>query len=93
MRTTHELAPPSPNYSTNGRAFKLSTDLTCIASLHGRSLVVPEIVEALSTSPPTNKSILTDDEDDSVVILLAKRLKHYNPPAIHVMAFILAIPG
>ncbi|GFW50294.1 uncharacterized protein TNCV_4697101 [Trichonephila clavipes] len=45
-----------------------------------------EISEALSASPPTNKSILTDDEDNSVVIPLAKRSKH-------VMAFILVIPG
>ncbi|GFW04883.1 uncharacterized protein TNCV_4881181 [Trichonephila clavipes] len=52
-----------------------------------------EIVEALSGSPPTNKSILTGYEDNSVVIPLAKRSKLYNPLAIHVMAFILAIPG
>ncbi|GFY36001.1 uncharacterized protein TNCV_4843731 [Trichonephila clavipes] len=51
------------------------------------------MVEVLSASPPTNKSILTDDEDNNVVIHLAKRLKRYNPPAIHVMVFILAIPG
>ncbi|GFV74876.1 uncharacterized protein TNCV_1041141 [Trichonephila clavipes] len=51
-----------------------------------------EIVEALSASPPTNKSILTDDEDNSVVVRLAKRSKHYSPHAVHVMAFILAIP-
>ncbi|GFV01776.1 hypothetical protein TNCV_2258371 [Trichonephila clavipes] len=39
--TTPELAPPSPNYhTTNGRTFQLSTDLTCIAALHGGSLVV-----------------------------------------------------
>ncbi|GFW57670.1 hypothetical protein TNCV_2925891 [Trichonephila clavipes] len=48
-----------------------------------------EIFEAL----PTNKSILTDDEDNSAVNPLAKRSKRYNPPAIHAMAFILAIPG
>ncbi|GFW13992.1 hypothetical protein TNCV_4701271 [Trichonephila clavipes] len=41
-----------------------------------------EIVEALSASPPTNKSVLTDDEDNSVVIPLAKRLKRYNPPVV-----------
>ncbi|GFV91936.1 uncharacterized protein TNCV_2976071 [Trichonephila clavipes] len=52
-----------------------------------------EIVEALSVSPPANKSIFTDDEDNSVVVPLAKRSKRYNPPAIHVLAFILAIPG
>ncbi|GFV40863.1 hypothetical protein TNCV_1637471 [Trichonephila clavipes] len=51
------------------------------------------IVEALSTSPPTNKSILTDEEDNSVVVPSVKRSKRYNPPAMHVMAFILAIPG
>ncbi|GFW01258.1 histone-lysine N-methyltransferase SETMAR [Trichonephila clavipes] len=45
-----------------------------------------EIVEALSASPPANRSILTDN---SVVIPLAKRSKRYNPPTIHVMAFIL----
>ncbi|GFV35981.1 uncharacterized protein TNCV_2867391 [Trichonephila clavipes] len=52
-----------------------------------------DIVEALSASPPTNKSVLTDDEDNSVVITLAKRWKHYNPPAIHVMTLILATLG
>ncbi|GFY12364.1 hypothetical protein TNCV_284671 [Trichonephila clavipes] len=51
------------------------------------------IVEPLSTSPPTNECILTDDEDIIVGIPLAKRSKRYNPPVIHVMAFILAIPG
>ncbi|GFS49197.1 hypothetical protein TNCV_2410381 [Trichonephila clavipes] len=44
-------------------------------------------------SPPANKSILTDDEDNSVVIPLARRSKRYNPPAIDVKPFILAIPG
>ncbi|PRD33494.1 UNVERIFIED_CONTAM: hypothetical protein NCL1_17404 [Trichonephila clavipes] len=54
-----------------------------------------EVVEAcvLSAYPPTNKSILTHYEDNSVVIPLAKKSKRYNPPAIHAMAFILAIPG
>ncbi|GFW54902.1 uncharacterized protein TNCV_2655411 [Trichonephila clavipes] len=52
-----------------------------------------EIVEALLAAPSTNKSILTGDEDNSVVIPRAKRSKRYNPPAIHVTAFILAIPG
>ncbi|GFT33084.1 hypothetical protein TNCV_4368061 [Trichonephila clavipes] len=37
--TTPELAPPSPNCHTNGKLFQLSTDLTCIAALHGGSLV------------------------------------------------------
>ncbi|GFV41695.1 hypothetical protein TNCV_3628461 [Trichonephila clavipes] len=32
-----------------------------------------EIVEPLSASPPTKKSILDDDEDNSVVIPLAKK--------------------
>ncbi|GFU82732.1 hypothetical protein TNCV_265291 [Trichonephila clavipes] len=35
--TTPELHP-SPNYHTNGRTFQLSTDLACIAALHGGSL-------------------------------------------------------
>ncbi|GFX16230.1 uncharacterized protein TNCV_4704841 [Trichonephila clavipes] len=52
-----------------------------------------EIAEALSASPPTNKSILADDEDNSVVVPLSKRSKRCNPPAVHAMAFILAIPG
>ncbi|GFX10999.1 hypothetical protein TNCV_512591 [Trichonephila clavipes] len=52
-----------------------------------------EIVEALAASPPTNKSIFTDDKVNSVVIPLSKRPKRYDPPDIHVMAFILAIPG
>ncbi|GFV73741.1 hypothetical protein TNCV_3548901 [Trichonephila clavipes] len=34
MWTTPELAPPSPNYPTNGRIFQLSTDLTYITALH-----------------------------------------------------------
>ncbi|GFU78054.1 hypothetical protein TNCV_4778621, partial [Trichonephila clavipes] len=40
--TTPELAP-SPNYHTTptgGGRFSSSTDLTCIAALHGGSLVV-----------------------------------------------------
>ncbi|GFS49723.1 hypothetical protein TNCV_4344311 [Trichonephila clavipes] len=40
-----------------------------------------EIAEALSTSTPTNKSILTDEENDSAVILPTIRSKYYNPPA------------
>ncbi|GFX28978.1 hypothetical protein TNCV_3030211 [Trichonephila clavipes] len=52
-----------------------------------------EIVEALSASPPTNKSILIDDDDNPVVIPLAKRSKLYDPPVMHEMSFILAIPG
>ncbi|GFX07532.1 hypothetical protein TNCV_5092431 [Trichonephila clavipes] len=52
-----------------------------------------EIVEALSASPPTIKGILTDDEDNSVVIPLSERSKRYNSPDIHVMTFIMAIPG
>ncbi|GFW02239.1 hypothetical protein TNCV_2383621 [Trichonephila clavipes] len=36
---TPELVTPSPNYHTNGRTFQLSTDLACIAALHGGSLV------------------------------------------------------
>ncbi|GFX00599.1 transposase [Trichonephila clavipes] len=52
-----------------------------------------EIVEALSATPPTNKSILTDNEDNSVVIPLAKRSKRYNAPATYATAFILAISG
>ncbi|GFX18041.1 hypothetical protein TNCV_1577201 [Trichonephila clavipes] len=37
---TSELAPPSRNYHTNRRKFQLSTDLTCIAALHGDSNVI-----------------------------------------------------
>ncbi|GFW72994.1 hypothetical protein TNCV_831171 [Trichonephila clavipes] len=37
--TTSELAPHSPHH-TNRRTFQLSTDLTCIAALHGGSLAV-----------------------------------------------------
>ncbi|GFY13753.1 hypothetical protein TNCV_4961231 [Trichonephila clavipes] len=40
MWTTSELAPPPPNYHSNWRTFQLSTDFTCIAALHSRSLVV-----------------------------------------------------
>ncbi|GFW18998.1 hypothetical protein TNCV_165111 [Trichonephila clavipes] len=50
-----------------------------------------EIAEALSASPPTHKSIKV--KKISVVMPLVKRSKRYNPPAIHVMVFILAIPG
>ncbi|GFW12604.1 hypothetical protein TNCV_818561 [Trichonephila clavipes] len=35
--TTPELAPPSPNYLTNGKTLELSTDLECISVLHGGS--------------------------------------------------------
>ncbi|GFU59262.1 hypothetical protein TNCV_4197861 [Trichonephila clavipes] len=35
-----------------------------------------EIAEALTTSLPTNKSIIADDEDNSVVIPPAKRSKY-----------------
>ncbi|GFX05587.1 uncharacterized protein TNCV_3434911 [Trichonephila clavipes] len=52
-----------------------------------------EIVKVLAASPPTKKRILTDNEDNNVVILFAKRSKCYDPPAIHAMPFILAIPG
>ncbi|GFS58522.1 uncharacterized protein TNCV_111401 [Trichonephila clavipes] len=52
-----------------------------------------DIVEAFSTSPPTNKSILTNDDDNSVVFPPAKRSKRYDPPAIHAIAFILTVPG
>ncbi|GFW23028.1 hypothetical protein TNCV_3801291 [Trichonephila clavipes] len=52
-----------------------------------------EIVEALAASPPTDKIIFPDDEDNSVVIQLTKRSKSYDPLAIHIMPFILAIPG
>ncbi|GFV94371.1 hypothetical protein TNCV_2268251 [Trichonephila clavipes] len=38
--TTPELATISPNYHTKGRTLQLSTELTCIAALHGGSLVV-----------------------------------------------------
>ncbi|GFU25315.1 uncharacterized protein TNCV_1739561 [Trichonephila clavipes] len=41
--TTPELAPPlltTTPHHTNGRTFQLLTDLTCIAALHGGSLVV-----------------------------------------------------
>ncbi|GFW57989.1 hypothetical protein TNCV_2741351 [Trichonephila clavipes] len=36
-KMTPELAPPSPNFHTNGRTFDLSTDLTSIALLLGGS--------------------------------------------------------
>ncbi|GFX18562.1 hypothetical protein TNCV_3371351 [Trichonephila clavipes] len=38
--TTPELVLPSPNNHANGRTLQLSTDLACIAALHGGSLVV-----------------------------------------------------
>ncbi|PRD21185.1 UNVERIFIED_CONTAM: hypothetical protein NCL1_52539 [Trichonephila clavipes] len=50
-----------------------------------------ESLKAIAGSPPSNKSILTHDEDNRVVIPLAERSKCYDPPAIHVMPFILAI--
>ncbi|GFX97952.1 hypothetical protein TNCV_4906031 [Trichonephila clavipes] len=52
-----------------------------------------EIVDVLAASPSTNKFILTDDKDNGVVIPLSKGSKRHNPPAVHVMAFILVIPG
>ncbi|GFY11686.1 hypothetical protein TNCV_4231551 [Trichonephila clavipes] len=36
--TTPELAPPSPNYHTNGRTFQLSTHLACTVVLSGTAL-------------------------------------------------------
>ncbi|GFX91700.1 hypothetical protein TNCV_3682861 [Trichonephila clavipes] len=33
--TTPELTSPSSNYHPNGMTFQLSTDLACIAALHG----------------------------------------------------------
>ncbi|GFT49650.1 hypothetical protein TNCV_3367891 [Trichonephila clavipes] len=53
-----------------------------------------DIVKVLSQSLHLlTKVFLTDDEDNRVVIAFTKRSKRYNPPAIHVMAFILAIKG
>ncbi|PRD32336.1 UNVERIFIED_CONTAM: hypothetical protein NCL1_20770 [Trichonephila clavipes] len=70
---------------------------SCKAYLLAHSCIIiklgVEIVEALSASPSTNKSILTVDEDNSVVIPHAKISKRYNPPAVFAMFFILAIPG
>ncbi|GFV80989.1 hypothetical protein TNCV_2269731 [Trichonephila clavipes] len=61
----------------------------------GRPPKVPLTPDSSSgrPSPPTNRSILAHDGDNNVVIPLAKRSKRSNPPATHVMAFILAIPG
>ncbi|GFU26597.1 hypothetical protein TNCV_1837251 [Trichonephila clavipes] len=41
--TTPELAPSSPNYHINGRTFQLLTYLTCIAALHGGSLMLSPV--------------------------------------------------
>ncbi|GFW81985.1 hypothetical protein TNCV_771141 [Trichonephila clavipes] len=38
--TTPELPPSSPSYPTNRMTFQSSTDLTCIAALHGGPLMV-----------------------------------------------------
>ncbi|GFX11172.1 hypothetical protein TNCV_4424311 [Trichonephila clavipes] len=38
--TTPELAPPLLTTAPHQKTFELSTDLTCIAPLHGGSLVV-----------------------------------------------------
>ncbi|GFS74285.1 hypothetical protein TNCV_3279781 [Trichonephila clavipes] len=47
-RKAPELATASPNYHTNGRMFELSTDLMCIASLGGGSLVLRPLLLDLS---------------------------------------------
>ncbi|GFW83714.1 uncharacterized protein TNCV_668271 [Trichonephila clavipes] len=52
-----------------------------------------EVVVALEASPTTNKSIFTDDEDNSVFNSTHKKIEVFNPPAIYVIPFILAIPG
>ncbi|GFY11623.1 hypothetical protein TNCV_4230921 [Trichonephila clavipes] len=90
---THVLAETFPS-AVCGMVSRVSTNSHGDISLTENGYFDLEIVEALFASPPTNKSILTDDEDNSVVVPLAKKIsKHYNAPAIHDMAFILAIPG
>ncbi|GFS47138.1 hypothetical protein TNCV_2053181 [Trichonephila clavipes] len=74
-------------YGQNGRCGMQPKPSSLRAQAHQK------IVEALSPSPPNNKSILSDVEDNSVAIPLAKRSRRYNPPATHAMVFIRAIPG
>ncbi|GFS84021.1 hypothetical protein TNCV_2364281 [Trichonephila clavipes] len=57
MRTIPELATLSPNYPTNGRTFELTTDLTCIAPLHGRryELMVDVVVSKARSLAPLSR--------------------------------------
>ncbi|GFS82099.1 transposase, partial [Trichonephila clavipes] len=69
-----ELAPPSPNYHTNGKTFQLSTDLTCIAALHvcglgihqndhqARRRFVEWAQNEIAVVPDFHKRILFSDE-------------------------------
>ncbi|GFY03363.1 hypothetical protein TNCV_1173211 [Trichonephila clavipes] len=60
-----EIAPSSPNYHTNGRTFELSTDLTCIAPLHGGSFSGTElelVVLGQLRCRPQHLIIVQDDE-------------------------------
>ncbi|GFX47481.1 uncharacterized protein TNCV_618401 [Trichonephila clavipes] len=56
---TPELAPLSPNYHTNGKTFQLSTDLTCVAALHGSSRPpggVPHTLRNTAVATSINRS-------------------------------------
>ena len=40
-----------------------------------------EVAEALATTPPENRRVISEDEDDEVELSPIKRSKFYNPPA------------
>ncbi|GFU66513.1 transposable element Tc1 transposase [Trichonephila clavipes] len=67
-----ELAPSSPNHPTDGRTFELSTELTCIAPLHGVSLMV---LDGTEHDTVTNSEVSSDNESDEWLS------KHYTKVA------------
>ncbi|GFV23487.1 hypothetical protein TNCV_4781981 [Trichonephila clavipes] len=92
---TPELAPPSPNYHTNGRTFQLSTDLTRIAALHCGCLVVlvvicdpfPEVVErALFQRGTADKLLVYEDEDCNRYDAQWRDGEHLGSPANRLVA-------
>ncbi|GFV85494.1 hypothetical protein TNCV_3773181 [Trichonephila clavipes] len=92
-RVDEEMASPSGRISQGFR-------ITAESPPGTNFLRGPSVTSSHFGSPYPNpqnnvpiRSILIDDEDNSVEIPLAKRWKRYNPPATHVKAFILVIPG
>ncbi|GFW91910.1 hypothetical protein TNCV_4080701 [Trichonephila clavipes] len=78
--TTPELAPPSPIYHTNGRTFQLSTDLTCIAALHGGSLEGRVVVYRASTPQVWGSINWLGGEG---IVRVVGRLENASVPYLH----------
>ncbi|GFT62411.1 uncharacterized protein TNCV_4717751 [Trichonephila clavipes] len=86
--TTPELAPPSPNYYTNGRTFQLSTDLTFIAALHDGEFC-DKIPPPYSPRGTSMLSIMEEFDPDEVENLLRRGanlniLSKKNDESLHV---------